>query len=67
MLPTQEGGRESGVVLSTRLVEWRAFIDHARVTGADFSASATSNIIESMPDRDVTVSSDSSSETVSGR
>jgi len=37
------------------------------VAGADFSASATSNVIESMLDRDVAVSSDSSSETVSGR
>lgn len=37
------------------------------VAGADFSASATSNVIESTLDRDVAVSSDSSSETVSGR
>jgi hypothetical protein len=37
------------------------------VAGADFSASAASNVIESILDRDVAVSSDSSSETVSGR
>lgn len=37
------------------------------VAGADFNASATSNVIESMLERDVAVSSDSSSETVSGR
>lgn len=37
------------------------------VAGAHFSASATSNVIESILDRDVAASSDSSSETVSGR
>ena len=37
------------------------------VAGADFSASVSSNVIESMLDREVAVSSDSSSETVSGR
>ena len=37
------------------------------VAGDDFNASVTSNAIESILDRDVAVSSDSSSETVSGR
>jgi hypothetical protein len=39
----------------------------AGVAGEVFIASDTSNVIESILDRDVAVSSDSSSETVSGR